>query len=785
MKKLLLLFLILPAFGFAAEPTVSEEDDDFEFTLEDEMELLSVIEGEALVVNRTTPEAAGEKTGVSTVITKEEMKTTANIGIVEDCMASVRTLPGVSYSGAWGSEPSVRGGEPRELGCLIDGMYLLFPYHWGGGVSFFTPAMVDSIKLSNGVFSAKYGRASSGLLEATSLKPDYEHFHVNAGLSTTCADAFVQIPFGKNVGGMIFGTHLSYLDPIVWAAQKAGVESLDMIERAPYIRDLFLKANFTPLPELDISVLGFFGSDGLSIDSEEEKKGITTRTVMDYDIYQALAGVNVKYLASDNVMLHGLLSYNGMYEDLEVSQSESGTVKYNDEFISKYGSVYPGVTEGAGYTLDNLGLKNTENIKSHLMTGRFETEIELNEKNHLCAGVEETFQNAKSEDAFTGWTDIETPSGYLFNNVSFTTCGDGNCIFDNAAFVSWTFGNDRDFIQSEIGVRGEFISLQNYKEDYGANFIPDVCPRASITFTPWRNAGLLEKASFTAGSGLFVSIPRETLMFTKEMGLKDFDMRPNRAIFGVLGADAVLENGWKFKCETYYKYYLSRIYSYEKTDASSGYQDVEMIAKSNGKGYVFGVDTMIEKKAGESWDGYLSYSFVYSKLKNPAGIDTSTEYAQSTFGAPLDEWYFPNYHRFHTVNVVSNWHFGKGWTFTVKGTLATGTPKEENGDLVCYAAVMDDGTVVQRYTRSQVYSDSLRTNISCPVDLRLSREWKTNGGKTTWEYYVALQDIFVSLYSPKGDKSFNKYTGEMNDTADSADFNIGIPIPSFGIKVKF
>ena len=33
--------------------------------------------------------------------------------------------------------------------------------------------------------------------------------------------------------------------------------------------------------------------------------------------------------------------------------------------------------------------------------------------------------------------------------------------------------------------------------------------------------------------------------------------------------------------------------------------------------------------------------------------------------------------------------------------------------------------------------------------------------------------------------AFNKYTGEMSDVAESADFNMGIPIPSVGMKVKF
>ena len=753
-------------------------------TVSIQMSISSVIEGKELVVNRASPDSTEEKTGVSTVITKEEMHTTANVGLVEDCMASVRTLPGVSYSGAWGSEPSVRGGEPRELACLLDGMYTVFPYHWGGGNSIFNPSMVDSIKLSNGVFSAKYGRASSGILEATTLKPDYENVHVNASLSTTCADAFVQLPFGKDVGGMLFGTHLTYLDPLVWACQKGGVSSLDMIERAPYIRDFFLKTNFTPTPELDVSLIGFFGSDGLAIDQTEDEKGVKTHAIFDYDIYQALGGINVKYLASDSLLFHGVLSYNGMYEDLVMNVTESGSVKYNDDFVAKYGSIYPGVTSGARYTLPDLELETGEKIKSHLVTGRFESEIEVSEKNHLCAGVEETFQTSRSEEKFHGWTDIETPAGYLFNNVNYSSTTTGNCIFDTAAFLSWTYGNDNDFLQSEAGIRGEFISMRNFDDDYTVNFIPDVCPRLNVTLTPWQNIGILEKASLTAGSGLFVSIPREAMIFTKEMGLKNFDMHPNRALLAVVGGDVALEGGWKLKCETYYKHYLSRIFTYEVTGASSGYHDVDLFTKSNGKGYVFGIDSMIEKKGGNKWDGYLSYSFIYSRFKNPAGIK-GDEYAVSLYGSPLDEWYYPSYHRFHTLNLVSNWHFGKGWVFTVKGTLATGAPKDEVGDVTCYAAKMEDGTVVQRYTRSSVYSDTLRTTISCPVDLRIAYQWKTANDKASWEFYFALQDAFVNLYSPKGDKSFNQYTGEMSDVPESADFNLGIPIPSIGVKVKF
>ena len=419
-----------------------------------------------------------------------------------------------------------------------------------------------------------------------------------------------------------------------------------------------------------------------------------------------------------------------------------------------------------------------------MLTGRFDTELQLSEKNHLAFGVDECMTTTKIKELQDRYTDIGDGDARLFKKTKWASDITGNNILGNAAYLSWNYGKEKDLVQTEIGVRFEHMNLFNTSDNFCLNFVPDVCPRASITLTPFKDKGILDKASFTAGSGLFTSTPRDIMLVTKSMGIKDFDMRQNRAVFAVLGANAVLTNGWSFKLETYYKNYLSRIYSYNVSTEASGYKDSTMYYKDNGKGHIFGVDAMIEKKVGDKWDGYLSYSFVYSRLKNPSVVGKN-DHVESMSKAPLDEWFYPNYHRFHTLNIVSNWRFGNGWTFTVKGTLATGAPKEKIGDTSCYAAVMDDGTIVQRYSRSSVYSDTLRTQISCPVDLRISYQWKTHSDKFKWEFYFALQDIFVNLYSPKGDKSFNSYTGEPSEKAESADFSIGVPIPSIGIKMNF
>ncbi|MCQ2242277.1 TonB-dependent receptor plug domain-containing protein [Treponema sp.] len=753
-----------------------------ETEIEIRMTLADVIEGKELIVNRATPETSQEKVGVSTVMSKEKMHSTATMGIIEDCMASVRTLPGVSYSGAWGSEPSVRGGSPRELAVTLDGMYTIFPWHWGGGNSILNPSMIESVKLSNGIFSARYGKASSGLLEATTLKPDFEKPHLNASVSTMSADVFAQVPFGKNVGGMIFGTHLTYLEPLFAMYNAAGSDALDMIKRPPYIRDFFLKTNFKPSSILDVSLMGFFGSDGLSIDSEETKDGFRRNVVMDYDIYQGLAGVNVKYLPTDNLQLHALLSYNGMYEDLTQKSSENGKIKYTEEFAKKYSGMN-GVAAGNSYTLNGINNQYEEKITSHLVNGKIESEIELNDKNYICTGFEEIIAICDSKENISSWRDIQIGNDWRFVKTDWQNDVEGNWIYNTAGFCSWTYGNDTSLINSELGVRAEFMSLNNRKKNYNLNLVPQVCPRASLTFTPWREIGNIRKASIITGTGIFVSTPRETMIISDECGVENYDLKPNSALLAVLGGDVELENDWKFKLETYYKHYLSRMYMYTVSDASTGYSQDSLKVKSDGKGHVFGIDAMIEKNVGKAWDGYLSYSFVYTRFKNPAGIGEGQK--ASSFSDVLDEWFYPSYHRFNTINLVSNWHFGEGWTFTLKGTLATGTPKEDVGGLTCYAVTMADGTVVQRYTRSSFYSDTLRNQISCPVDIRISKEWLSHGGKAKWEFYFAVQDIFVNLYAPKGNKSYDSYTGEMSEAPESVDFNIGVPLPSVGIKVRF
>jgi hypothetical protein len=155
----------------------------------------------------------------------------------------------------------------------------------------------------------------------------------------------------------------------------------------------------------------------------------------------------------------------------------------------------------------------------------------------------------------------------------------------------------------------------------------------------------------------------------------------------------------------------------------------------------------------------------------------------TTNGDPLNEWYYPSFHRFHTLNLIMNVKPATGTTFTVKATFASGTPERKTGAVTSYPVTLADGTIAQWYSQTSAYDDTLRTDISLPVDLRLSQTGYYKGTKARWEFYFALENVFAMLYAPKGATSLNSFTGETQVSA--ASFDLGIPVPSVGYKISY
>lgn len=745
-----------------------------------------IIEGEEIVVQRSAGKKAEAETGISKVLEKEEIKTTAQIGLVEDVMSSVKTLPGVGYSATFsGERPSVRGGQPDEMTAVTDGVYLILPWQWGGAYSIFNPLMTDSVKLSHGIYSARYGKALSGLLEVTTIDPNPEKIEINLGTSTTSFDFLTQIPIGEH-NSFMFGSRLTFLEGIVWMYDAFSATDKPLGEQLPtppYIRDFYAKWKSTPTDKINFSVNAFLGTDGVTSSSEikpneadDDSDNLWGTSTFDYSGSLGYISLNTKYLATEQTQIQAIAAYNFQQENVDYYSNVQGTFEYSDDFIRNYDAddgIIDGKINGSNsYTLPNLETKAKEKITVHEIQGKIETDIELNSKNIIAFGGETITRFNSSNEFYSAWDEVKSSGTPVFTQVSTSIESKGNNVFQNAAFVTWEFGNESSLISGETGFRVD--NLQIYSNEITVNGKYLLNPRFTIKFTPLRNVGNIESIAFSTGTGLFSQVNKMALLIDKNMNAENFDQ--DRLAMFVVGSNVKFKNDWNISLEGYYKYYLDRLFVAEEKINNTSKYDCSM----DGKGRIFGLDAMLQKKGDGNFTGYISYSFIWEQFKNPYNkkYNDQTTYDEE----PLDEWYYPRFHRFHTLNVVTNWKITQGFSMSVMGTLATGEPVKNTKNVTSYPVNMN-GTIIQKYTRSSFYSDTLRSDISCPVDLKLSWKSKANNKKISWEAYFALEDVFVNLYSAEAGTKLNEFTGK--ETANEADFSIGLPIPSIGFKLHY
>src|SRR5690606_25091427 len=89
-----------------------------------------------------------------------------------DPLRAIEVLPGVAQS--TGDLPIIRGAAGNSSVVMLDGSQVPFLYHFGGLTSFVHPRLVEQVDLYPGNFSARYGRATGGIVEARLRKPKRE-----------------------------------------------------------------------------------------------------------------------------------------------------------------------------------------------------------------------------------------------------------------------------------------------------------------------------------------------------------------------------------------------------------------------------------------------------------------------------------------------------------------------------------------------------------------------------------------------------------------------------------
>jgi hypothetical protein len=120
-------------------------------------------------------------------------------GVRGDAIRAVEILPGVARSSAFeAGTPIIRGANWTESQVFLDGTPVPLLFHFGGLTSFFQSRLLERVDLYPGNFSARYGRATGGIIDAQVRELRLDRLHAMVDLSVLDSAAMVEAPLGDH-----------------------------------------------------------------------------------------------------------------------------------------------------------------------------------------------------------------------------------------------------------------------------------------------------------------------------------------------------------------------------------------------------------------------------------------------------------------------------------------------------------------------------------------------------------------------------------------------------------
>lgn len=235
-----------------------------------------------------------------------EAKNLASV-LADDPLRAVQSLPGVSSNDDFDSRFSLRGADYYRIGLYLDDVLLHAPFHTvaqesaSGAITAFNGDMLDSLSLHSGVFPARYGDRTAGILDAGTREGSRLSPSLRVTASASNAGVLAEGPLGKGRrGSWMAGARKSYLQYIIRrTAPDAGMAfGLNDAQGK-------LDYDFTRAHHLSLSVVE--GLSDLDRTSAIAKLGVNSLMLSNYHL--SLANLGWRYAPGSRLMLTNRLAY--------------------------------------------------------------------------------------------------------------------------------------------------------------------------------------------------------------------------------------------------------------------------------------------------------------------------------------------------------------------------------------------------------------------------------------------------------------------------------------------
>ncbi len=141
-----------------------------------------------------------------------------------DPIIALENLPGVGLS--FDADVTIQGSPPEDTRYLIEGHEIPYIFHFYGLNTVALPESVESVDFLSAGYGAKFGRASSGLVNLNLQKPRTDRSYQMAFVDLTAAGGFAEGPLGQNKSYFV-GARYSYVGQIIKLATDALADEND------------------------------------------------------------------------------------------------------------------------------------------------------------------------------------------------------------------------------------------------------------------------------------------------------------------------------------------------------------------------------------------------------------------------------------------------------------------------------------------------------------------------------------------------------------------------------
>ncbi len=648
-------------------------------------------------------------------------------GTFGDPIRVIENLPGLArVPGGLGGALIVRGSNPADTGIYVDGVEIPILYHFLGLTSVLPPDFLESIQFYPGGFSAKYSRATAGIVDVTTRDLDCDRFRLNAEIDFVDSGAYTCIPIGEwHVALAVRRSYFDFFIPFVLDAVVDDDEG--RITASPVYTDYQIKAERV------------FGNHRLTLftfGSSDDLEFIRTGSAEDVNVDSSFDQYFNRIVARDRWNID---------EDLELISSLA--LGYS---IQQFQA-----------TSDDIGLENSLRIPIWTLDWREELRATLTETLDLRAGLDHTFARAPVEATTPIPSGLrEFPSGtFDFTNAQTTRQVPREATQGYWAELEWRPIDGLTVIPGVRFDRFDFFRAQDFR----------VLPRLSARWD------LLENTTVKGAFGQFARLPDPQFLAEPPVGQPELETeRSDQYIVGVeqTFGDFYLD---------VQGYYIDR-YNLRQLSGEVDFVDGQAIPRvfdNGGEGYTYGMDLLLRKEPTNDsfWYGWIAYTlsrsirrdtFAVAGFSNPGTGDTNGLTDQD----PVLQEYKSPFDQTHILTLIAQFELPYEFEIGGRFRLVSGnpfTPLDQN------EAYFDADSNAYVSSTEGVELNSDRVPVFHQLDIRIDRTWIFS----LWKLTAYLE--ILNVYNQSNVEAI-QYDYRFNERVEVSFLPI---VPILGVKGEF